>query len=80
MNNLVANVFHSPSSHFFDDIAKVQKRIETTKFPPFIRSQISHDFCTFFFNFRKPKHEVLHEVLGEVLHEVLHEVLKKLNR
>ena len=76
MNNLVANVFHSPSSHFFDDIAKVQKRIESTKFPPFIRSQISHDFCTFFFNFRKPKHEVLHEVLGEVLHEVL----KKLNR
>jgi len=51
MNNLVANVFHSPSSHFFDDIAKVQKRIETTKFPPFIRSQISHDFRTFFYQF-----------------------------
>ena len=44
----MAKVFHSQSSHFYNDIAKVQNKNETAKFQPFIRSQISHDFRTNF--------------------------------
>ena len=44
----MAHVFHSQSSHLYNDNAKVRNKNDTTKFPPFIRSQISHDFRTNF--------------------------------